>query len=168
MAFVRFKGKTKIMYFKKSDTAREVRAGGLVKMNDSGSVAPPQNDSTDRIVGVCRVNDTVTDTAYNVDQNNPQPGMVPVEVPVELGVEWLVDLDSDVGALDTDIGRYCAIDTTGGGSVSAGDSAGMRADVNDTAVRQLYITGRQSGSRIIACIARPAFMIASNDTAGAS
>lgn len=155
--FVRYKGKTKLMWFKKSDTAREIRAGGLVSINDSGSVAPPKNDSTDRVIGVSRVNDTVADTAYNVDNTNPQPGFVPVEVPVESAVEWLIDLDSDAGAADTDIGRFCAIDTTGGGSVNAGDSAGMRADVNDTAIRQIYITGRTSAARIIGVIARNAF-----------
>lgn len=166
MSFIRLRGKTKIMYFKKSDTTREVRNGGLVKINDSGSVAPPQNDSTDRIIGVCRVNDTVTDSAFNTDGVNPQPGFVPVEVPVENAVEWLIDTDSDAGALDTDIGRYCAIDTTGGGSVNAGDSAGMRVDISDTAVRQIFITGRQSASRIIGVIANSGFVVTKFDTAG--
>ncbi len=155
--FIRFRGKTKIMYFKKSDTAKEIRVGSLVGMNDSGSIGPLKNDSTDRAVGVSRVNDTTTDTAFNVDGVSPFPGMVPVEVPVENGVEWLIDADSDAGAVDTDIGRYCAVDTTGGGSVNAGDSCSTRVDISDTAIRQIYITGRQSGSRIIGVIARHAF-----------
>ena len=169
--FLLYRGKTKIMYFKKSDTTREVRNGGLVCINDSGSVAPPKNDSTDRIVGVCRVNDTVTDTAFQTDAAgnvNPFTGFVPVEVPVENGVEWTVDLDSDVGALDTDIGRYCAIDTAGGNSVSAGDSAGMRIDISDTAIRAVFISGRVSGSVVRAIIARTAFPLTlGQDSTGA-
>lgn len=159
------------MYFKKSDTAREVRNGGLVTINDSGSVAPLRNDSTDRAVGVCRVNDTVTDTAFGLNDitmgSVQNPGMVPVEVPVENAVEWLIDTDSDAGATDTDLGRYCAIDTTGGNSVSAGDSCGMRIDISDTAIKQIYITGRLSASRVIGVIARTAFNFgAVQDTTG--
>mgnify|MGYP001558029369 CR=1 FL=1 len=142
---IRHRGKTKIMYFK-GDTALQVRDGGLVSLTDSGTVTPVRNDSTDRVIGVARKNDTTTDSA-----------LVPVEVPVENAVEWLIDVDSDAGASDSDIGRYCAVDTTGGGSVLAGDSCGMRADVSDTVVRQIYITGRVSASKIIGVIARNAF-----------
>lgn len=162
--FARYKGKTKTMWFKKSDTTREIRVGSLVKINDSGSIAPPQNDSTDRVIGVAKAADTVIDTAFNQDGVNPQPGFMPVEVPVENAVEWLIDVDSDGGAADTDIGRYCAIDTTGGGSVLAGDSVGMRVDISDTAVRQIFITGRLSATKIIGVIARPAFVIGGPDT----
>lgn len=169
--FVLHRGKTKIMYFKKSDTTREVRNGGLVCINDSGSVAPPRNDSTDRAVGVCRVNDTVIDTAFQSDASgniSPIIGFVPVQVPVENAVEWLIDADSDGGATDTDFGRYCAVDTTGGNSVNAGDSAGMRVDISDTAIRQIYITGRLSATRVIGVIARSAFnQPLGQDTTGA-
>lgn len=164
MSFVRYRGKTKIMYFKKSDTTHEVRAGGLVSMNDSGSVCPPKNDTTDRIVGVCQANDTITDTAFNVDNVNPTPGFVPVEVPVENAVEWLIDVDSDGGALDTDIGRYVGMDTTGGASVTAGDSAGMRVDISDTS-RFILVTGRQSGTRIIGVLANTIWCRPTTDTA---
>ena len=141
------------MYFE-GDTAIQVRDGGLVSITDSGTVTPVRYDSTDRPIGVARRNDTTTDSA-----------MVPVEVPVESAVEWLIDVDSDAGALDSDIGRFCAVDTTGGGSVLAGDSAGMRADVSDTAIRQIYITGRVSGTKIIGVIARSAFNRGQADTA---
>src|SRR3990167_8045800 len=98
MAFVRHRGKTKIMYFK-GDTAEEVRAGGLVMLNDSASLSRVRNDSTnDKIIGVARRNDTITDSA-----------LVPVEVPVESAVEWLIDVDSDAGATDYDIGMYCSV-----------------------------------------------------------
>ena len=145
MAFKRLRGKTKLMYFK-GDTANEVRDGGLVTVSDSGILRRPNNDSTDRVIGVARRNDTVTDSL-----------LVPVEVPVENAVEWEIDLDSDGGAADTDIGRYCAIDTLGGNSVSAGDSAGMRADVNDTGIRLIYITGRNGTTKITGVLVRTAW-----------
>src|SRR3990167_9521053 len=95
MAFLRHKGKTKIMHFE-GDTALQVRDGGLVTLTDSGTVSPVRNDSTDRPIGVARRNDTTTDSS-----------LVPVEVPVENAVEWLVDVDSDGGLVDSDVGRYC-------------------------------------------------------------
>jgi len=161
MSFVRFRGKTKLMHFKKGDTTHAIRNGGLVKLDDSGNLIPPANDSTDRVLGVSRLDVALTDTSSWAGAP-----MVPVEVPVENAVEWLIDVDSDGGAADSDIGRYCAVDTTGGNSVLAGDSAGMRVDVSDTAVRQVFITGRQSATKVIGTIARLAFNIASPDTAG--
>lgn len=148
MSFVRFRGKTKLMYFKKLDTTNQLRDGGLVQLDDSSNLEPPRNDTTDRIIGVCRLNVGLTDSTQLA---------IPVEVPVENAVEWLIDLDSDAGALDSDVGRYCAIDTTGGGSVNAGDSCGMRVDINDTAIRSVYTTGRISGSRIIGTIVTQAW-----------
>ena len=136
-----FRGKTKLMYWK-GDTAREVRDGGIVILTDSASVVPLRNDSSDRAIGIARRNDTVTDSA-----------LVPIEVPVENAVEWEIDLDSDAGAADTDIGKYCAIDTAGGNSVLAGDSVGMRADVSDTSIRQILILGRVGTTKIIGSLA---------------
>ena len=130
------------MYFK-GDTALQVRDGGLVNLTDSGTVTPLRNDSTDRPIGVARRNDTTTDSSQ-----------VPVEVPVEKFVEWTIDVDSDGGAADSDVGRYCAVDTTGGNSVLAGDSCGMRVDISDTAVRTVFITGRNSATQVIGVIAR--------------
>ena len=69
----------------------------------------------------------------------------------------MFDVDSDNGLVDSDVGRYCAVDTTGGGSVLAGDSCGMRVDVSDTAIRQIFITGRISASRGIGVIAKSGF-----------
>ncbi len=142
--FVRLRGKTKIIYFK-GDTALQVREGGLVTLTDSATVSPLRNDSTDRPIGVCRRNDTVTDSA-----------LVPIEVPVEDYVEWSFDVDSDGGLADSDVGRYCAVDTTGGASVLAGDSCGMRVDVSDTAVRTIFITGRVSATKGVGILARRA------------
>ena len=151
MSFVKHRGKTKFMNFKNLDTTNALRDGGLVQLDDSSNLEPVRNDSTDRPIGVCRLNVALTDST-----NNGGLG-IPVEVAVENGVEWLIDVDSDAGAADSDVGRFCAVDTTGGNSVLAGDSAGMRADVSDTAIRQIFITGRLSATRIIGVIAKTAF-----------
>lgn len=143
--FRRISGKTKIMYFE-GDTAEEVRNGGIVSMTDSGTITPVRNDSLDMILGVARRNDTVTDSA-----------MVPVEVPVESAVEWEIDLDSDGGALDSDVGRYVAVDTTGGNSVAAGDSQGMRVDISDSAAGPIFVTKVISSTKIRGVIAISAF-----------
>src|SRR3990167_5401038 len=111
MAFIRLRGKTKMMHFKNSDTTNQLRDGGLVQLDDSANLEPLRNDSTDRPLGVCRLNVGLTDSTQ-LD--------IPVEVPVEDFVEWTFDVDSDAGLSDSDVGRFCAIDTTGGGSVLAG------------------------------------------------
>lgn len=150
MAFRLHRGKTKFMFFK-GDTAEQVRDGGLVILTDSGTISRVRNDSTDdQIIGVCRRNDTVTDSA-----------LVPVEVPVESAVEWEIDVDSIANAQDSDVGRFCQVDTVGGNSVLAGDSCGMRAAVDDsssaTKAAPIYITGRISTTKIIGVIAHSAF-----------
>lgn len=148
MSFIRHRGKTKIMYFRKTDTtaASSLKAGSLVGITDSGNLTYLANDSTDRVIGVCRLTIAATDTSSW--QGAP---MVPVEVPVESAVEWLIDTDSDAGALDSDVGRYCAVDTA-----QASDSESTRVDVNDTAQRTVFITGIQSASRVIGVIAKSA------------
>ncbi len=161
MSVIRYRGKTKIMYFKKGDTTHAIRDGGAVCLDDSSNLKPPANDSTDRVIGIARLNVALTDTSSWKDAP-----MVPVEVPVESAVEWLFDADSDGGAADSDIGRFCAFDTTGGGSVSAGDSAGTRLDISDTAVRQVFITGRQSATKVIGVLANSPFNVSKFDTAG--
>lgn len=144
MSFVRFRGKTKLMYFE-GDTALQVRDGGLVSLTDSGTLTPLRNDSTDKPLGPARRNDTTTDSS-----------LVPVEVPVEEYVEWMFDVDSDGGLADSDVGTSIAIDTTGGNSVLAGDSCGMRADVSDVTVPTILVTGRVSATRGIGVLIRRA------------
>jgi len=136
------------MYFK-ADTVVEVRDGSLVSITDSGTIVYARNDSTDRIVGVARRNDTLTEG---------DSALMPVEVPVENAVEWEIDVDSDAGAADSDIGRYCAVDTAGGASVNAGDSCAMRIDVSDTGCPQVFITGRVSASKVRGTIAKTAWV----------
>lgn len=148
MSFIRLRGKTKLMHFRNTDTTNQLRDGGLVQLDDSANLEAVRNDSTDRPLGVCRMNVGLTDSTQL---------SIPVEVPVENAVEWLIDTDSDAGAADSDVGRYCAVDTTGGGSVGAGDSCGTRVDVSDTAIRQIFITGRISASRIVGVIAKSGF-----------
>ena len=158
--FIRYHGKTKIMYFKKGDTLVELRAGSLVKLTDSGTLAYADNDSTDKkVVGVCRVNDTTADTSFNSDgtQGSCPVGYVPVEVPVENAVEWLIDVDSDAGAADTDVGCFVSVDTVGGASVSAGDSCATRIDVSDTSCPQVFITKVVSASKVIGVIGKSAW-----------
>lgn len=142
--FKRLTGKTKYMYFK-GDTALQVRDGGLVGITDSGTITPLRNDSTDVPFGVARRNDTTTDSS-----------MVPVEVPVEEFVTWEVDVDSDGGLADSDVGQTCAIDTTGGNSVLAGDSCGMRIDVSDVTFPTVRILGRISATKAIVTLVKRA------------
>jgi hypothetical protein len=145
--FKRYKGKTKIMYFQK-DTTEQIREGGLLTMNDSGQVTRAGNDSDDDIIGVACKNDTLADSA-----------LVPVEVPVESAVEWEIDLDSDGGAVDSDVGRYVSVDTAGGGSVNAGDSCAMRLDISDSSNAQVFVTGIISSTKVRGVIALSAFHI---------
>ena len=140
--FRKYRGKTKMMLFKK-DTTDQVRDGSLVTFNlDSGQVVRVGNDSDDKIVGVARRNDTLADST-----------LVPVEVAVESAVEYEVETDSDGGAVDSDVGRLVAIDTTGGNSVLAGDSAGMRVDVSDSVAGSFLITGIISSTKVRGVIA---------------
>ena len=142
--FIRHAGKTKILWFE-GDTAREVRNGSLVGFSDSATVVPLRNDSTDVPIGVARRNDTTTDSAD-----------VPVEVPVEDWVEWEVDTDSDGGLVDSDIGQNVAIDTTGGASVNAGDSAATRIDRDDVTFPTVRIVDRLSATKAIVVLVKRA------------
>lgn len=148
MSFIRLKGKTKLMHFRKTDTtaASSLRDGSLVGITDSGNLTYLANDSTDRVIGVCRLRVTATDTSFT------GAPFVPVEVPVDNAVEWIVDTDSDGGALDSDVGRYCSIDTA-----QASDSESTRVDISDTAQRTFMITRVISGTRVVGSIAKSAF-----------
>ena len=154
MSFIRHRGKTKLMYFK-GDTVREVRDGGLVQITDSSTLVPMDNDSGDRVLGICRLNDTTVGNDTNI--------RIPVEVPVESAVEWIIDTDSDGGAADSDVGTYIAVDTAGGASVSAGDSNATRVDMNDSAPPTVFVTGVISATQITGVIVKSAFGFV-NDT----
>ena len=144
--FRKISGKTKTMYFKK-DTTEQVRDGSLVTFNlDSGQVVRVGNDSDDKIVGVARRNDTLADST-----------VVPVEVAVESAVEYEVETDSDGGAVDSDVGRLINIDTVGGNSVNAGDSAGMRVDVSDSVAGSFLITRVISTTKVRGVVVNTVF-----------
>lgn len=147
--FRRHRGKTKLMHFKKTDTtlASSLRDGSLVGLTDSGNLTPLSNDSTDRVVGVCRLRVTATDTSSW--QNAP---LVPVEVPMENAVEWRVGTDTGGGAADSDVGRYCAVDTS-----EAGDSEATLVDISDTVQRVFLITEVVSATEVIGVITKSAF-----------
>lgn len=152
MAFVRLRGKTKLMHFKKGDTTHSLRAGGLVRLDDSANLIPLANDSSDfRCLGVCRQTVTITDSTQT---------SIPVEVPIENGVEWLIDTDSDSGASASDVGRFCALDTA-----TVSDSEATRVDVSDTTIRAVFITGVVNGGKVRGVIARTAFSFGARDTA---
>lgn len=142
-------GKVKTMYFRKADTTARssLRDGSLVVLNDSGKLSYASNDSTDRVVGVCRQRVAAADTA--VSDSWPNAPWVPVQVPVEKFVEWRIDTDSDGGAVDSDVGRYCGVDTA-----EAGDSEATNVDINDTVFPQVYITRVISGTQIIGVLSR--------------
>ena len=147
--FKKIAGKTKIMYFGK-DTTDQIRDGSIVTFNlDSGQVVRVGNDSDDKILGVARRNDTLSDSGGT--------GGVPVEVAVESAVEYEVETDSDGGAADSDRGRIVNIDTTGGNSVNAGDSAGMRVDISDSAAGSFLITRVISVTRVRGVIVNTVF-----------
>lgn len=130
------------MLFEK-DTTEQTRDGGVVTWNlDSGQIIRVGNDSDDKILGVARRNDTVADSTF-----------VPVEVPIENAVEWLIDVDSDGGAADSDVGKLVNVDTTGGNSVLAGDSCGMRVDISDSVAGSVLITKVISTTQVIGVLA---------------
>ena len=149
MAFIRHRGKTKLMHFRKTDTTllSSIRDGSLVGITDSGNLTPLANDSTDRVLGVCRLRVTATDTS-----SWSGAPFVPVEVPIENAVEWKVGTDTAAGAVDSDVGRYCAVDTA-----EAGDSESTLVDISDTVQRAFLITRVISGSEVIGVIAKSAF-----------
>jgi preprotein translocase subunit Sec63 len=141
MAFKRYRGKTKFIHVPKNDTTSLIVPGAVIRLTDSGATYITKDTNDERLVGIARDNIAVTDTTKKLA----------VEVPIENGVEWLIDTDSDGGAADTDIGSYCAIDT--GDTVNPGATV----DINDTAPRLVYITGRKSATQIYGVICKSAF-----------
>ena len=139
MSFVRHRGKTKIMYFRKVDTTlvSEMVDGALVGLTpDSGVLTQLINDSTDKHIGVARLSVAAIDTS--TWKGAP---FIPIEVPVENMVEWRVDVDTTGGAADSDVGHIVAVDTS-----ETGDSQGVFVDMSDTTDPALFITGRESAT----------------------
>ncbi|MEK6830166.1 MAG: hypothetical protein AABY15_08685 [Nanoarchaeota archaeon] len=145
MSLIRYSGKTKLMHFDKADTTVRIVDGGAVQFSAAGKLNDLANDSDDRIFGVCRRTMALADTSPDTSGKS-----VPVEVPVENYTEWLIDTDSDGGASATDVGRYCALDTGDTVNINA------RADVSDSDIPHILITGVVSATKIIGILARTA------------
>lgn len=99
MAFKRYKGKTKVMYFPvKTSTA--FTAGDLVVWGTGGDAGLiiPATSATTKNLGVIKKTIASTDSDYATAR------LVPVEVPVEKYVEWVADVTS--GLVVGDIGLY--------------------------------------------------------------
>ena len=149
MAFKLYRGKTKMMHFRKTDTTlnSSLKDGSLVGLTDSGNLTSLANDTTDRVVGVCRLTIAATDTS-----SWPGAPLVPVQVPIENAVEWRVGTDTGAGAVDSDVGRYCAVDTQ-----EASDSESTLVDISDTNERVFGITRIISGSEVVGVITKSFF-----------
>jgi len=137
MAFRVYKGKPAVEYFTKGDTDLKIVDGSAVVINTSGQLGLPANDSDDKLIGVARKTIATTDSAD--------------EVPVLMASEdvvWEVETDSDGGATDTDVGRFCAIDT--------GDTTNPRAtvDIDDSSVPHFLITQVVSSTKVRGRFAR--------------
>lgn len=130
MAFIRHKGKTKVMYFPRP-ASQAFTAGALVYFNGSGQVIPADSTSGAH-AGVIRKTVATTDDDYATADV-----LVPVEVPVERWVEWIVDTSS---AVADDIGTE--IDLT--------DS--LTANRGASSKDALLVTGYISASKLIVTI----------------
>ena len=129
MAFIRYRGKTKFMWYGKA--ASTVFAdGALVYFNGSGFIIPADATSGAHI-GVIRKAIAATDDDYTSNT------LVPVEVPVERWVEWEVLAAS---AVSTDIGLE--IDLT--------DS--VTADRANSSKDALLVTGYKSATKLYVTI----------------
>ena len=104
MSIRRHSGRTKVIHLRKADSVA-IDNAELVKFStaDPGFVAPATGDTHERIIGVSR-------DSYASDTGNE---LVAIEVPLEQYVEWDIDVDSDGGLADTDVGYLRGIDTLG-------------------------------------------------------
>lgn len=107
MAFIRARGRTKLMYFPKT-ASTVLTAGDLVALS-SGQLIDATS-STAEHVGVLRKTTASTDADY------ASTTFLPVEVPVELYVEWLADVTASMTAAQLGI----ACDLTDAATVNTG------------------------------------------------
>ena len=112
MAFIRFRGKTKTMWFPRPGSQAFTK-GDLVYPNGSGQVIPADATSG-RHIGVIKKTVASTDDDYATADV-----LVPIEVPVEKWVEWRVEAAGT--AVADDIGDE--IDLTDANTVNRAASA---------------------------------------------
>src|SRR3990167_6953940 len=114
MAFIRKKGKTKVMYFPR--TASVVfDLGDLVYFTGTSGRVSPHPGGAEEVVGVCKKAVLSTDDDYATADV-----LIPIEVPIEKYVEWEF-LTS--GLVANDVGTYVDIATTDAGTVDRSTSA---------------------------------------------
>lgn len=131
MAFVRYAGKTKTMYFPRP-ASQDFTVGQLCYFNGSGQVIPADSTSGDHI-GVIKKTITSTDADYATADV-----LVPIQVPIERFVEWEVDTNGT--AVADDIGLF--IDLTDA----------LNADRANSAKDALLVTRFVSSSVLIVVI----------------
>ena len=136
MAFRRFRGRTKLMYFPKK-TAVAISRGRLLKFDNAGFVTGAVGDTGERLVGISRDSWATTDTGTDP---------IAVEVPIENAVEWEIDTDSDGGATDTHVGSTRDLDTLG-----------ANVDVSASTQKNILITKRVSSTKVIGILTRLVF-----------
>ena len=130
MAFIRKRGKTKMMYF--GSTASQAIGKGACVALSSGRLIPAKNDDDpSTIVGVIPAAITSASAAY-ATAGTP----VAVEVPVEKNVVWEADLNATGGAsyplTTTDQGTYMDLYT---------DDSGLYVDTNVSTLDTVFCTG---------------------------
>lgn len=97
MAFKRYKGKTKLVYYpvKVSTAFTEGDIVSIGTSGDAGTVVPATSSTTALShIGVIRKTIASTDSDYATAR------LVPVEVPVEKNVEWLADVTATLVVAD--------------------------------------------------------------------
>ena len=107
MAFIRKKGKTKIMWLPVT-TSTAITINYLVAFSSGYLIAATSTTAPSAIAGVLRKTIAATDSDYATAR------LVPVEVPVEKNVEWEADVTSALAA--TSVGAF--FDITNGGYVA--------------------------------------------------
>lgn len=142
-----YKGKPTIEYFRKTDTTVRFSKGGLVELALSGNLVVLSNDSTDHPLGILMKDLPLSDS----------DDLVPVALADER-VIWEMDLDASGGAADSDVGRYCAIDT--------GDTVNVQntVDIDDTSPPFFLITQVVSSTKVRGILARTALRTPAGDS----
>ena len=138
MAFKRYRGKTHIMWFPKTASIGYTE-GDVVSFTSptasTGRVVLWTSDTTAAVFGVNRSSVASTDTTTND---------IAVEVPDSPYTEWLFDVDSDAGLVDSDVGLYVDVDTN--------SDVDRSSSVDDT----VLVTARISASQGVGIFARTA------------
>lgn len=138
-----YTGKPVVKHFRKTDTTIRVRSGSAVMLGATGRLLLPNNDSDDRVLGVALQNihvDADTNALYAVALAGED-------------IVWEVDVDSDGGAVSSDVGRFVALDTT---ADTTGSEVRSQVDVSDSGIPHFMITEVLSGTKVRGIFGRTA------------